>query len=170
VILFVGSGFERKGLGALLQALGRLDDSGAQLVVAGRGDVSQYRVLAGQLGVGNRVTWVAPRRDVEQLYAAADVVALPARYEPFGNVHLEALASGVPVLTSAQAGGSEAIVSGRNGWVVEAPTGDGIREGLQALRSGDVSRLAKAARESAEPFTYAAQADAFEALYCELKR
>jgi UDP-glucose:(heptosyl)LPS alpha-1,3-glucosyltransferase len=170
MILFVGSGFERKGLGALLQAFGHLRDSRVRLVVAGRGDVQAYRALAAKLGIGDRVTWTAPRRDVERLYAAADVVALPAIYEPFGNVHLEALASGVPVLTSAQAGGSEAIVSGRNGWVVGAPTGDSIRAGLEALRDGNVARLATAARESAEPFTHAAQADAFETLYRELKR
>ena len=170
MILFVGSGFERKGLGALLQALGRLEDSRCRLVVAGRGDVRAYRAVAEQLGVGDRVTWIAPRRDVEHLYAAADVVALPALYEPFGNVHLEALASGVPVLTSAQAGGSELIVSGRNGWVVPAPVADVISEGLRALREDEFGRLAKAARESAEPFTYAAQADAFEVLYRELKR
>jgi UDP-glucose:(heptosyl)LPS alpha-1,3-glucosyltransferase len=169
VVLFVGSGFQRKGLGALLQAFGQLRDSRARLIVTGRDDVRVYQALAAKLGIGDRVTWTAPRRDVERLYAAADVVALPALYEPFGNVHLEALASGVPVLSSAQAGGSEAIVSGQNGWVVSAPTGARIREGLEALRDGD-ARLAKAARESAEPFTYAAQADRFEALYRELKR
>jgi UDP-glucose:(heptosyl)LPS alpha-1,3-glucosyltransferase len=170
MVLFVGSGFERKGLGALLQAVGQLRDSRACLVVAGRGDAREYRALAAELGIGDRVTWTAPRRDVERLYAAADVVALPALYEPFGNVHLEALASGVPVLSSAQAGGSEAIVSGQNGWVVSAPTENRIREGLEALHDGDVARLAKAARESAEPFTYSAQADQFEALYRDLKR
>jgi glycosyltransferase involved in cell wall biosynthesis len=74
------------------------------------------------------------------------------------------------VLTSVQAGGSEAIVSGRNGWVVAAPAGDAISDGLLALREEDGGRLAKAARESAEPFTYAAQADAFEALYRALGR
>ncbi len=170
VILFVGSGFERKGLGPLLLAVSRLEDARCRLVVAGRGDGRSYRALAGRLGVGDRVTWLAPRRDVEHLYAAADVVALPALYEPFGNVHLEALASGVPVLTSAQAGGSEAIVSGRNGWVVAAPDGEAIAEGLAALRGEDAGRLAKAARESAEPFSYAAQADAFDDLYRKLRR
>jgi len=170
MVLFVGSGFERKGLGALLQGFGLLRDSRARLVVAGRGDVRAYRALAATFGIGDRVIWIAPRRDVERLYAAADIVALPALYEPFGNVHLEALASGVPVLSSARAGGSEAIVSGQNGWVVAAPTGDRIREGLEALRDDDVARLAKAARESAEPFTYAAQADQFETLYRELDR
>ncbi len=170
VILFVGSGFERKGLGPLLEALSRLEDPRCRLVVAGRGDPRPYRERARRLGAAERVSWVGPRRDVEHLYAAADVVALPALYEPFGNVHLEALAAGVPVLTSARAGGSEVITSGWNGWVVRAPAAEAIAEGLLALRNTDARSLAEAARESAEPFTYAAQGDGFEALYRQLKR
>jgi hypothetical protein len=46
-------------------------------------------------GVGDRVRWLGPRPDTERWYAAADTVVLPTRYEPFGNVHLESLASGV---------------------------------------------------------------------------
>jgi UDP-glucose:(heptosyl)LPS alpha-1,3-glucosyltransferase len=170
VILFVGSGFERKGLRPLLEGLGRVDDARCQLVVAGRGDTRPYRGLARRVGIGDRVTWVGPYRDVERLYAAADVVALPALYEPFGNVHLEALAAGVPVLTSARAGGSELIDCGRNGWVVPVPSGEAIAEGLRALRESGSRTLAGAARASAEPYTYAAQADRFEALYLRLKR
>ncbi len=171
VILFVGSGFERKGLCPLLHGLARLEDARCRLVVAGRDDARPYRDLAGRLGLGDdRVSWVEPRRDIERLYAAADVVALPALYEPFGNVHLEALAAGVPVLTSARAGGSELIACGRNGWVVAAPSSEAIAEGLLALREGNARSLAEAARESAEPFTHAAQADRFEALYRDLKR
>jgi len=170
VVLFVGSGFERKGLGPLLEAVARRGDDRCRLVVAGKGDARPYQELARQLGLGARVSWVGPRRDVERLYAAADVVALPALYEPFGNVHLEALAAGVPVLTSARAGGSELITHGRNGWVVPAPAGAAIAEGLQALRESDAGRLADAARTSAEPFTYQTQADAFESLYQQLKR
>jgi UDP-glucose:(heptosyl)LPS alpha-1,3-glucosyltransferase len=170
VILFVGSGFERKGLGSLLEGFARLGDRRSRLVVAGRGDARPYRARAGRLGLDERVSWVGPRPDVEHLYAAADVVALPALYEPFGNVHLEALAAGVPVLSSAHAGGSELIRSGQNGWVVPASTAEAVVEGLQALREGDAARLTRAARESAEPFTHAAQADSFEALYRQLKR
>ena len=169
-ILFVGSGFERKGLGPLIQGLARVADARCRLVVAGRGDTRPYRELAGRLGLDGRVTWVGAYRDVERLYAAADVVALPALYEPFGNVHLEALAAGVPVLTSARAGGSELVSRGENGWVVSVPSGEAIAEGLRALHESERDTLAEAARASAEPFTYAAQADAFEALYRTLKR
>jgi UDP-glucose:(heptosyl)LPS alpha-1,3-glucosyltransferase len=170
VILFVGSGFERKGLGPLLDGVSRLRDRQCQLVVAGKGDVRPYQRQAARLAIAERVRWLGARADVESLYAAADVVALPARYEPFGNVHLEALASGVPVLTSACAGGSELVETGRAGWVIREPIGQAIAEGLEALRGSDGARLAQAARAAAEPFTHAAQAEGFEALYRLLKR
>jgi len=170
VVLFVGSGFVRKGLRPLIEAIARARESRWRLVVAGRGDTRPYRELAGRLGLRERVTWVGPSREVERLYAAADVVALPALYEPFGNVHLEALAAGVPVLTSARAGGSELIIPGENGWVVPVPSGEAVSEGLRALRERDPSLLAEAARASAEPYTHVAQADRFEALYRALKR
>ena len=170
VVAFVGSGFHRKGLDALLAGIARLDDPRCRLIVAGKGDVAPYRARAERLGLTERVTWAGPRHDVDRLYACADVVALPALYEPFGNVHLEALATGVPVLSSRAAGGAELIVDGRNGWVAAISSGDAVAEGLGALRQVDGGRLSVAARESAEPFTVGAQADGFESLYRQLKR
>ena len=167
-ILFVGSGFDRKGLGPLIEALGRMRDGTARLVVAGKGQTDTYREAAERLGVASRITWLGPRREVERLYAAADIVALPARYEPFGNVHLEALASGVPVLASAQAGGAELIRAGDNGWVAADVSAAAVAEGLDALRDGDPVRLAEAARRAAEPFTYAAQVDGLTEIHRRL--
>ena len=111
------------------------------------------------------MVWTGPQKDVERFYAAADAVALPARYEPFGNVHLEALAAGVPVLASARAGGAEVVRSGENGWVVAEPTPVLIAEGLAALRDAPAGGWAAATRASAEPFTFAAQAEAFAEIY-----
>lgn len=170
LLLFVGSGFERKGLGPLIEALGRLPDRRSRLLVAGKGDPRRYQRLAARLGIGERVTWSGPVKEVERLYAAADAVALPALYEPFGNVHLEALASGVPVLTSAQAGGAEIVESGRNGWVVAEPSPVLIAEGLAALRDARSGGWAVRARPSVEAFTYRAQAEAYTALYRRLAR
>jgi UDP-glucose:(heptosyl)LPS alpha-1,3-glucosyltransferase len=164
-VLFVGSGFERKGLGPLLEAFGRLADRHSRLVVVGKGRVPRYQSLAARLEVADRVIWAGPRPDVEALYAAADVVALPARYEPFGNVHLEALAAGVPVLSSARAGGSEIVRQGANGWVVAEPAPAEIALGLTALREAPAGGWAARARASVESFTYAAQARAVTALY-----
>ncbi len=169
-LLFVGSGFERKGLGPLLEGFARAGDSAGRLVVAGKGDVTRYRDLAARLGVGDRVVWTGPVPDVERLYAAADAVALPALYEPFGNVHLEALASGVPVLSSVAAGGSEVVRRGENGWVVDEPAAAPISEGLAALRDAPAGGWIDRTRASAASFTYAKQAQAFSGLYQRLRR
>lgn len=170
VALFVGSGFERKGLGPLIEALARIGDRDARLVVAGKGDAEPHRRRAAELGVGERIAWLGPRRDVDDLYAMADVVALPARYEPFGNVHLEALASGVPVLASGRAGGAEVVPHGRGGVVVPEPDADAVTAGLEALRSLDPTAATIAARAAAEPFTYAAQVDALARIHRGLVR
>ena len=168
LIAFVGSGFERKGLGPLLESVARLHDSRVHVLVAGKGRTDAYREMAERLGIGRAVTWTAPRPDVERLYAAADLVALPARYEPFGNVHLEALASGIPVLSTAAAGGAEVMRHGLTGAVVAAATAEEILRGLRTVRESDARKMGLAARAAAEPFTYAAQVEKLEKIYRRL--
>jgi UDP-glucose:(heptosyl)LPS alpha-1,3-glucosyltransferase len=133
-------------------------------------DLAPYQRLAARLGLDDRVVWTGPMREVERLYAAADAVALPALYEPFGNVHLEALAAGVPVLSSARAGGSEIVRPGDNGWVVDEVAADPIARGLTALRDAPAGGWSARARTAVEGFTYAAQAKAFTTLYERLRR
>ena len=169
-VLFVGSGFERKGLGPLLEGLALMQDSRARLVVAGKGSTERYQSLSARLGISDRVVWVGPRADVERLYALADAVALPARYEPFGNVHLEALASGVPVLSSAAAGGGELIREGENGVVAAEVTGVAIGRLLDRLRDSDPGRLREQARATACRFTHAAQVEGLRQLYRRVSR
>jgi UDP-glucose:(heptosyl)LPS alpha-1,3-glucosyltransferase len=159
-VLFVGSGFARKGLATALEALARLGDRESRLLVVGRGDVARHRRLAAALGVEGRVGWLGARPDVERWYAAADAVVLPTRYEPFGNVHLEALASGVPVVTSTAAGGAE-IVREDCGAVVPPHDAAAVAGALERLRAAAPAALAAAARRAAEPFTYAAQVAGF---------
>ncbi|HET7341756.1 MAG TPA: glycosyltransferase family 4 protein, partial [Methylomirabilota bacterium] len=133
--LFAGSGFERKGLATALEALARLDDRAARLLVIGKGDVRAYQRLADSLGIGPRVTWLGPRPDIERWYASADALVLPTRYEPFGNVHLEALASGLPIVTSTRAGGAE-VLSADCGAAVEPCDADAVAAALARLRAG----------------------------------
>jgi UDP-glucose:(heptosyl)LPS alpha-1,3-glucosyltransferase len=163
VLLFAGSGYERKGLATAIEALARLDR--ARLVVIGRGDETRYRQLAGRLGVTDRMCWLGLRADLERWYAAADVLVLPTRYEPFGNVHLEALAAGLPVVTTTAAGGAEVVEEGRNGAVVSPNDAGGLASAVARLRGEDRATVAGAARRAAEPFTYTRQAEEFERLY-----
>jgi len=162
-LLFVGSGFERKGLATAIEALARLPDD-ARLIVIGKGDIAPYHARAERLGVAKRVVWLGARPDVERWYAAADAVVLPTTYEPFGNVHLEALASGVPIVTTSRAGGAE-IVTDQCGAIVEPGDAGAVAAAVERLRAQDRAGLAGACRAAAAPYTHAAQAAAFHALY-----
>jgi len=167
-VLFVGSGFARKGLATAIDAFAALADRESRLLVVGKGDPRAYRTIAARAGVDQRVVWLGARPDPERWYAAADLVVLPSRYEPFGNVHLEALASGVPVVASARAGGAEVIADGLNGAVVDPTDASAVAVALGRFRESSRGDLAEAARRSAEPFTYGAQVAAFQRVYDRL--
>jgi UDP-glucose:(heptosyl)LPS alpha-1,3-glucosyltransferase len=167
VVLFAGSGFERKGLATAIEALAALGDRSSRLLVVGKGDTRAYRSLAERMEVAPRITWLGPRPDVERWYAAADALVLPTLYEPFGNVHLEALASGLPVVTTAVAGGAEAV-SDACGGVVPPRQPAAVAAALTRLRAGNRSGVTAAARAAAEPFTYARQVAGFEQVYRRL--
>jgi UDP-glucose:(heptosyl)LPS alpha-1,3-glucosyltransferase len=167
VVLFAGSGFERKGLATAVEALAGLEDRRSRLLVLGKGDTRAYRTVAERMEVARRIAWLGPRPDVERWYAAADALVLPTLYEPFGNVHLEALASGVPVVTTTVAGGAEAV-SDACGAVVPPRQPAAVAAALARLRASDRSVLTAAARAAAEPFTYARQVAGFEQIYRRL--
>ena len=86
VILFVGSGFERKGLTYLLQAFGSLRDKASQLWVVGKGQRAPYVRAAERLGVAGRVRFWGPVTETAPFYQAASVLALPTIYDPCSNV------------------------------------------------------------------------------------
>lgn len=167
--LFAGSGFERKGLATTIRALAQLTDLGGRLLVLGRGDTAPYRRLASELGVAGRIAWLGARPDIERWYAAADALALPTRYEPFGNVHLEALASGLPVVTSVVAGGAE-VVDERCGAIVAPEDAAGLAAALEKLRGRNAAELRDAARAAAEPFSFGRQVRALEEVYRRVAR
>ena len=120
LLLFVGSGFQRKGLPATLKALALLPFP-AHLIVVGKERLSPYQRLAKKLGVDSSVTFTGPIPDVVPFYKGADVFIFPTIYEPFSNVCLEAMAAGLPVVTSRINGASEVIVEGENGCIIEDP-------------------------------------------------
>ena len=164
-VLFVGSGFARKGLATAIEGFAAFSDRGSRLVVLGKGDARDYQALASRLGVGERVVWLGARDDPERWYAAADIVVLPSRYEPFGNVHLEALAAGLPVVASARAGGAEVIIDGITGSVVSPTDARALTSALERFRERPVGDVTEAARRSAEPYTYANQVAGFSQIY-----
>lgn len=139
VVLYVGSGFERKGVPRLLQAFARLNISDAQLVIVGADrQLDGAKKLAGQLGIQHRTRFLGPQKDVLPYYGMADAFALPTLYDPFPNAVLEAMACGLPCVTSTTCGAAEVIDSGRNGWVHDAldipALSGGLRDALEISR------------------------------------
>jgi len=144
-LLFVGTGFERKGLPFAIQALTRLP-AHVELKVVGKGDVARYRRMAASAGVADRVQFPGKDQDMPVLYQSADVLVHPAIYEPFANVCMEAMASGLPVVTSRINGVSEVIESGKSGAIVEKP------EDIEALAAAIRPFLDEKMRRAAGAF------------------
>jgi UDP-glucose:(heptosyl)LPS alpha-1,3-glucosyltransferase len=170
LLLFVGSGFERKGVPQLLRAAARMQRSDAHLVIVGADrKLKAMQALAGRLGLGQRVLFTGPLKDVRCWYAAADGFVLPTLYDPCPNAALEALACGLPLLTTTTCGAQEWVSPGRNGWVVDAVDEPGLTARLDDLAGLAGQPAARAAaRTSVEALTLPAMADRLLALYRSL--
>ena len=167
VMLFVGSGYERKGLPDLLRALAKMRREDAQLWVVGRDkQETLMRKLAQTLGVDRRVMFLGAQNDVRPFYGAADVFALPTIYDPLPNAVLEALACGLPVLTTTNCGAAE-LLDRDSGVVVAARDITAIATGLDDL-CARAPAMRDAARSSVSHLDPAGMAAQLVALYSRL--
>ena len=151
VVVFAGNGFARKGLEFLIRAWPLLKTAAAVVVVGEDRAMLRFRRLSHRLGVAGRVMFAGRRRDLAEIFAAADLFALPSLFEPFGNVVMEAMASGLPPLTSVMAGASELIPEPMRRFIVNDPANPAeIAEKLSELieRRTEFRGAARAAAES----------------------
>lgn len=121
VVVFVANELERKGFGPLLRGLSTLRSRDTCLLVVGRVSPAPYQAEIDGLGLRERVRFVGSTDDAGRYYAAADVFALPTVYEAWGLVIVEALACGLPVLTSRLAGAAVAVNDGTTGLLLDDP-------------------------------------------------
>jgi len=169
VVLFVGSGFERKGLGNLLRGMA-LAGGRAQLWVVGKGNKRPYQRLAQKLGLMSQVTFWGPHQDAVRFYAAADIFAFPTVYDPFSTAVLEALATGLPVITTAQCGTAEIISHGKEGFILSSPRATKELGGYLNDLYNPKRRhaLSANARKKAEAFPLKRTIDELQHLYLHL--
>jgi len=169
MLTIIGSGFQRKGVGPLIQALAQAP-SGAHLLVVGKSrHAARYRRLPQRLGLAGRVHFAGPQEDPRPFYAAADIYAHPALYDPAPNAVLEAMACGLPVIVSAKTGNSDIIRSQRAGMVCDALDIGAIAEAIGRLRDpSQRSETGENALRTAETFSLTRMTDAYLALYREL--
>lgn len=137
VAVYAGAGFRRKGLDTIISAMGKLRcGNRVRLMVVGRGREDEYRKMAADNGVADRILWAGQTTDIAQYYAASDIFVLPTRYDPFANSTMEALASGLPVITTSTNGVSEILNDGESGFVVKPDSPEELSERIDLL-AGD---------------------------------
>lgn len=134
VVVYVGSGFARKGVPQLIEAFARPELASAELWIVGK-DRAQKALAAraARLGIAPRVRFFGPQKDVTPWLGAADMFALPTLYDPMPNAAMEALASGLPLLSSQASGASELVAGRACGRIVDALDVPAIARELAAL-------------------------------------
>jgi UDP-glucose:(heptosyl)LPS alpha-1,3-glucosyltransferase len=167
-LLFVANEFDRKGLETIIGALALLHDPEIRLAVVGGDDPAPYRLLAARGGVADRIEFAGTIRGAESLYAGADAFVLPTWYEPFGMVIVEAMAEGVPVITSTRAGAVEGMTHGRHGlFLQDVRSADELASAIGRIRDDSSLRslLASSGKDAARRFAWPVVAEETLAVY-----
>lgn len=156
-LIFIGNEFDRKGLQTVIEALGRGGDERMKLAVLGGDNPDAYQSVARKVGVGHRVRFLGRVDGPERYLPAADALVLPAWYEPFGMVIVEAMGAGVPVIASASAGALEGLQHEVHALFLQNPRdAEELAGALRRLRDDACLRqtLSLRAKEAAQEFSW----------------
>ncbi|GER93565.1 glycosyltransferase family 1 protein [hot springs metagenome] len=161
VLLFVGSGFKRKGLKTFINAIASINGHNLKALIIGKGNTDKYKAIAKKLGVLHHIMFLGIQKEIERFYASADLFVLPTLYDPFSNATLEAMASGIPVITTKNNGAAELIYNGCEGFVMHDmfdahELAEKINTSLKNLNA-----MGGKAREKAEAFPIEVAAEKF---------
>ena len=165
--LFVGDiKTNRKNLDSVLYSLKNLPK--VHLAVVGNKDGSPYPELAESLGMRERVHFMGHRKDMPQIMRSADFFVFPSRYEPFGMVISEAMASGIPVVISKNSGAAE-IVDSTCGFIIDAEDTDSLTKSIEVLSKDLALRqtMGESGRRIAEHHTWSSKATSYINLFEE---
>jgi glycosyltransferase involved in cell wall biosynthesis len=154
VLLLIGNDWKKKGLDTLLKAAALLTDLPLHILVAGNDEPGFYRPLVAQLALQDRVRFEKPSLDVLSFYSAADLYVGPSLEDSFGLPILEAMACGLPVIASANAGASELICDGETGYILRDPQDQSeLASIIRRLQAGQTLRLSVGAAASRQVMT-----------------
>ena len=173
VLLLIGNGWRNKGLLCVLSALNRLPDFTWKLLVVGEDDKAPYASVIERHGMQDRVIFLKPAADVLQFYAAADVYLGPSLYDSFAQPPVEAMACGLPVITSRTNGGSEIMADGVDGLVMrDAESDEELARFIRRLYDEPNlrQRMSEMAAEKARQFSWEDNSAEMRELFEEAKR
>jgi len=152
----VGHNYKLKGLEPLLHAIAAMPEMPFQLLICGSAHYERFARQAERLGIADRVKFLGFVADVRRCFFAADFLVHPTFYDPCSLVVLEALACGLPVITSRYNGAAELLKPPRDGFVIDNPHDDEqLADYMELLR--DPARRAacsQAARRTAQQWTF----------------
>jgi UDP-glucose:(heptosyl)LPS alpha-1,3-glucosyltransferase len=166
VFLLVGSSYARKGVGRAIEALAAVPPPAHLLVVGRDRHPGRYLALARHCGVEHRVTIAGAQTDPKPFYGAADAFVLPTLYDALSNAVLEALACGLPVVTTTRCGAGELVAAHHAGSVCDVRDLGAIATAMRILLDPAARHRASAgALAAVRPLTPAAMAARLIELY-----
>jgi UDP-glucose:(heptosyl)LPS alpha-1,3-glucosyltransferase len=167
--LLVGSGYARKGVARAITALARVPGNPYLLVVGRDKAPGRYLRLAQDLGLAKRVVLLGPQEDPRPFFGAADAFVLPTYYDPCPNAALEAMACGLPVVTSTKSGAAELVLEHDAGFVCPASDVASLAWHMTTLTDAAArAALGARAREAVLPLTPSAMTLKLVLIYRDL--
>jgi len=173
VFLLIGNDWKKKGLLCLLEAIIRTENARVRAVVAGRDNPAPFAAVIARGKLETRVSFAPPRPDVEFYYAAADAYVGPSLEDAFAQPPAEAMACGLPAITTRMAGVSEIIHHGVDGLILEDPTDAETLCGWMKRLSTDpgwCKQLGEAAARTARQYTWERNAEQMRDLFEQARR
>lgn len=141
LVISAGELIERKNHEVIIKALARIKNPDIYYAIAGKGPLKSYlENLAGNLGVSDRVILLGFRTDIMELYHAADISAFPSKIEGLGLSGIEAMAAGVPLVSSNVHGILDYVVDGKTGYAISPNDIDGYAEAIKKLAENPMLR------------------------------
>jgi glycosyltransferase involved in cell wall biosynthesis len=157
VLALIGNDWKKKGLVTVVRALGQLKEVPLALIVAGKDDESPHLKLIRELGIEGKVLFQPSRSDVEWYYGAADAYVGPSLEDTFAQPPMEAMACGLPVITTVTNGTAEIMTDGVDGFVLGDPDdADGLAQLIRFLyeNSEERERMGTNAAATAAKYTW----------------
>lgn len=155
LLLSIGEMIERKNHEVIIRALTQVDNEKVYYAICGKGPLKEYLLnLANGIGVGDRVKFLGFRKDIPELCNAADISAFPSKIEGLGLAGIEAMAAGVPLISSNVHGILDYVKDGETGYALPPTDVDGFAHAIEILSSSEEirKRMKAACQKAVEPF------------------
>lgn len=154
VLLFIANDFKLKQLDSVLDAIAMLKNPEIKLMVIGNDDPKSYLKRASENNIDRQVLFLGPQKKIEIYYAAGDIFVLPTLYDAFANVCLEAMACGLPVITTRLNGAADVIDDGKNGFILKTRQPEELAQRIGFLESfSEIAGMGENAAARAKTFT-----------------